>query len=232
MSALLKTYSILKDTYHARQSLPDNDMEKADQIKRDWGQHVFQRLNIDIEKKGLVSEEPGTLFLGNHVSYLDIPLLLGMVKGLSFVAKHEVSRWPIIGKAATRINTVYVKRGKESSRKAAAEAVKESILTGKRIVVFPSGTTSITTQKQWRKGAFEIAASTNCWVQPFRVSYTPLRSLAYIDDDFFPTHLYRLFSLEKIHNSIEFHEPVKINDPIKDCQYWQQWAQKVLEPTH
>ncbi|MEM7646256.1 MAG: lysophospholipid acyltransferase family protein [Pseudomonadota bacterium] len=227
-SALHKTYSILRESYVQSTYLTD-DFDERVRITTNWGKTVFNRLNMEVDVQGDIVKDPGTLFVGNHVSYLDIPLLMGTVPGVSFVAKHEIKHWPIFGPGATKINTVYVKRGKGASRKEAARVIRESIDNGSRVAIFPSGTTSIDGKKQWRKGAFEIAESNQCWVQPFRMVYSPLRPVAYIDDDFFPTHLYRLFALDQIKTKIEFHEPVKIKDPIQDCLKWQNWAQETLK---
>ena len=225
MIALNQTLSFFKGTYQDLKDSSD-DPGVLNQEKMDWAQTTLQRFNIEPEIKGEVQLDPSLLFVGNHISYMDIPLLLATAPKMSFVAKHEISRWPIFGNGAKKLDTIFVKRGKDSSRKATAKTIKDSLNLGKRIVVFPSGTTSIDGLKRWRKGIFEIAESSNCWTQPFRISYTPLREVAYIDRDFFPTHLYKLFGSEDIKAKIEFHEPVKIKDPIPDCNKWQAWAQE------
>jgi 1-acyl-sn-glycerol-3-phosphate acyltransferase len=48
--------------------------------------------------------------VGNHLSYLDIPLLMQSSPNISFVAKEEVGRWPVIGAGAHALNTIFVKR--------------------------------------------------------------------------------------------------------------------------
>ncbi len=225
VTAAHQTFNIFKDTYqHLRAS--SNDPQNLDSEKMAWADAILQRFNLELVRVGEVRLDPSTLFVGNHISYLDIPLLLSTIPGLSFVAKQEVSNWPLFGSGARKLDTVFVKRSKNASRKNAAEAIKANLIQGKRIALFPSGTTSIDSSKAWRKGSFELAASTNSWVQPFRISYSPLRAVAYIDDDFFPTHLFRLFSSGKIDATLEFHEPVKIKDPLQDCLAWQAWAQQ------
>ena len=53
--------------------------------------------------------------------------------------------------------------------------------------------------------------------------------MAYIDRDFFPVHLYRLFGVNKISAQIEFHDPVKIKNPESDSKYWQEWSKQLVE---
>ncbi|KYG61830.1 hypothetical protein AZI85_06325 [Bdellovibrio bacteriovorus] len=211
-----KTYHYLQKSKHPEASVED--------LKLQWAQDMLSRLRIDLAVSGKVSEQKSLLFLGNHVSYLDIPLLMSTVRGLSFVAKEEVGSWPIIGSAAKKIDTVFVRRESGSSRQLARQSVQEALSNGQRIAIFPSGTTCMHEKKVWRRGAFEIAYEKNFFFQPFRITYLPLRAAAYIDDDFLPSHLYNLFGLERIHAKLEFHEPVQIKDPVVDCEYWQKWT--------
>ena len=193
-------------------------------LKQSWALSVLSRLNVEIDVIGKPDSRPGIIFVGNHISYLDIPLLVSKLSNLCFVAKSQVKHWPVIGKAARRVDTVFVGRKHKKSRGAAKLAVQQAIENGKRLAVFPSGTTCMDERKPWRKGAFDVAQKTNCLVQPFRLNYSPLRTVAYIDNDTFPIHLYRLFMQTKIKARLEFHEPVRIQDAQKDCLYWQEWA--------
>src|SRR3546814_3312535 len=50
-------------------------------------------LGIEIERHGQPSGRHPTLYVANHVSYLDIEVLGALLKA-SFVAKAEVATWP------------------------------------------------------------------------------------------------------------------------------------------
>ena len=56
---------------------------------------VLWLVNINVEVIGNrnLKNEP-TLFVSNHLSYLDIPVLGSIVKG-RFIAKEEISKWPL-----------------------------------------------------------------------------------------------------------------------------------------
>ena len=63
-------------------------------------------LNINIEvlgKKNL--DNIPTLYVSNHLSYLDIPILGSTLKG-RFVAKNEISSWPLAGFLSKVGNTI------------------------------------------------------------------------------------------------------------------------------
>lgn len=228
LSSLTHSMGIFTETFRYLQ-LAKNPQASVEQLKTQWAQEVLSRLNVKLEVVGEVSSLNSLLFVGNHISYLDIPLLLATVPGISFVAKHEISQWPVFGAGAKQIETVFVKRENGDSRKAARRAIHAALGRGQRIAVFPSGTTCITEETPWRRGGFEIAYEQGSMIQPFRISYFPLRAAAYIDQDFFPVHLYNLFGHKSLEAKIEFHEPVYVKDPAGDCHYWHQWSREVFD---
>mgnify|MGYP002793642497 FL=1 len=82
---------------------------------------------------------PAGLIMANHRSYLDV-LFVPTESPITFVAKKEVKSWPLIGQAATALGTLWVKRENQESRRLAREAIVKAVLKGKRIVLFPEGT--------------------------------------------------------------------------------------------
>ncbi|RYZ75311.1 MAG: 1-acyl-sn-glycerol-3-phosphate acyltransferase [Proteobacteria bacterium] len=226
-STLNQTIGVFSETYRhlQRARLPSADVA---QIKEDWVQQILATLKVEVEIKGTPTDARSVLFLGNHISYLDIPLLMNCLPEISFVAKQEISGWPLFGEAARQMETVFVKRESTGSRKSARIAVQDALSQGKRVVIFPSGTTCLDEKKPWRRGAFEIAVAAEALVQPFRITYNPLRAVAYIDRDILPLHLYNLVGKKKIEACVEFHEPVKITDVAMDSLYWQYWSQGII----
>lgn len=194
-------------------------------LQKAWARETLTRFNVSLDVSGTVSESRPLILVGNHISYMDIPLLMSAADGISFVAKNELSKWPIIGQAAMAMNTIFVKRGCKTSRSLARQSIAEGIANNKRVVVFPSGTTTLQETVPWRLGIFEIAKDLGVEVQPFRLTYSPLRSTAFIDEDIFPIHLYRLFNLPKIQARLEFGEPFKVLDPTAESQKWKAWTQ-------
>lgn len=198
----------------------------SDELKMAWARDVLNHIGLKISVFGKPSLQEPLLLVGNHVSYLDIPVLLAVVPGIRFLAKQEVGRWPLFGYGAKLIGTVFVKRDQQKSRLAAREALKQSLLTGNRMVVFPSGTTCLGAEKPWKKGAFEIAAELNCLIQPFRLLYDPSRIAAFINDDQFAPHLLKLCKTPFIEVQVDFHEPVYVRQPVESASLWQDWAGK------
>ncbi|MCX6119983.1 MAG: lysophospholipid acyltransferase family protein [Proteobacteria bacterium] len=199
-----------------------------------WAREILGVIDIDVSIKGqLPDESRPVLFVGNHVSYIDIPLLMASVP-VVFVSKAEVSKWLVIGPASKRAGTVFVKRESTSSRHRTVQAITDCLLERKQsLAIFPAGTTSINESKPWKPGALKIAARHKIPVQPFRLTYEPLRKVAFIDDDILPTHLWSLLAHgDRVKAVLEFGEPIFINDPVQDCEKIWHWTQGAhAEPT-
>lgn len=95
-------------------------------------------MGVKVEGGGWGDVEPG-LIMANHRSYLDV-LLVPTKAPLTFVAKREVKKWPLIGQAASALGTVWVKRESKESRTKARKQIIEAVSKDKRIVIFPEGT--------------------------------------------------------------------------------------------
>jgi 1-acyl-sn-glycerol-3-phosphate acyltransferase len=205
------------------------DQGRLQNIILEWARKLLGVMSMDIEIKGAPPEMTRpVLFVGNHLSYVDIPLLMASVP-VVFVAKEEVSKWLIIGQASKKAGTVFVKRESGKSRANAAEAIAETLLIRKRSIgIFPSGTTCITEDVPWRHGAFKLAEKHQIPVQPFRIKYEPLRKLAYIEKDTFATHLLALLRLERVKATIEFDEVRMITDHQAECVAIRDWTRELF----
>lgn len=198
----------------------------AIKLKKNWSVDILNHLNIKDQSinfpKELDFDEP-YIFVGNHMSYLDIPLLLKAHPSLTFVSKNEVRYWPIIGRAAEKCETIFVKRSDKKNKLIARQSIASELLNKKKhIVVFPSGTTSEFQSNRWNKGVFEIAAANNIKIIPFKIRFHPSRLAAYIDDDQFFSHLYNLKKKSiDIKAHIEFGNPrmCQLND-INEIKTW------------
>ena len=79
-----------------------------------WMPVVYHRfvciiLGIRVRVHGQRSDVIPTLFVCNHVSYLDIEVLGGLIPG-SFVAKAEVATWPFFSTLAKAQRTIFIER--------------------------------------------------------------------------------------------------------------------------
>lgn len=189
-----------------------------------WGATLMRYLKVDIAFKGAPISSGPTLFVGNHMSYLDIPVFYSQ-RTATFVAKRQVARWPIFGAAAAAVGTVFVDRDSVKSRSKTTEAMRHAIIDrGLSIVIFPEGTSTLS-GRPWRHGALKMAREADLLVQPFTIYYRPARDAAYIDDDSFIPHLWHWVVNIKIKAEIHFFEPRKITDAVKETAEIQKLVQ-------
>lgn len=208
------------------------DPGKISDLKIQWASELVTKYHARFKITGEAVSDRPLVLVGNHVSYFDIPILMSQVRDISFVSKKEVKYWPVIGQAATLVDTIFVNRGSYQSRTQVREQLAESLKWDKRrMVVFPSGTTSVNEHIPWKKGSFVVAQEAGARVQPFRLKYTPQRPVAYIDDDFFPTHLYALAALPDILVELEFGQPIEITDPVQQSADLMEWTREWFQKT-
>jgi lyso-ornithine lipid O-acyltransferase len=141
---------------------------------------------------GQCSPLPGTLFVTNHISWADIPLLASALDA-DFVAKADILRWPVLGELARRLNPVFVARDCKRSAHAQADAIRQRLRTGRSVILCAEGTTSVgETVLPFKSCLFEAADAATV-IQPLAIRYCAIdggalppermREVAWIDDD-------------------------------------------------
>ena len=95
---------------------------------------------IKIKTFGKVSINSPILLISNHASYLDI-IILGSLFKTSFIAKKEISKWPLFGILAKLQNTIFIDR-RVSSLKNQENQIIKHLNEKKNLVIFPEGTSS------------------------------------------------------------------------------------------
>jgi 1-acyl-sn-glycerol-3-phosphate acyltransferase len=179
--------------------LPGRDQQGVHELKRKWAGDLLKTLGFELIVRG-TPPAPGTCILvGNHMSYLDIPVVMASEGGAVFIAKDDLLRWPFIGIGAKAIGTIFVSRESGADRSATRESISRclSAENNEKVVVFPAGTTTLDESRPWKKGIFEIAKTAKKPVQLFHIQYNPIREAAYIDDD---NLLAQMAGLSKVKN--------------------------------
>lgn len=180
-----------------------------------WAGKVMASLGVEVECEGEPVSDRPVLFVGNHVSYLDIPALLTQVYSV-FVAKSDVRDFPFIGSGAAGIGTIFVDRNSKDSRRGIPDLVHDALTRQRRsVTIFPEGTSTIE-GIPWRRGIFRLAERMDLEIQPFRLCYFPVRESAYIGDDHMVTSVWNLLGSEGRKVSIKFFDPVRISPDLRE----------------
>ncbi|MBV8766271.1 MAG: 1-acyl-sn-glycerol-3-phosphate acyltransferase [Hyphomicrobiales bacterium] len=101
---------------------------------------VGKVLGLRVIVKGEIARAAPVLVVSNHVSWIDIIVLGGLVP-LSFVAKSEVAGWPIIGTLARLQRSIFVDRTRRTMTADIARSIGHRLVAGDTIVLFGEGTT-------------------------------------------------------------------------------------------
>jgi 1-acyl-sn-glycerol-3-phosphate acyltransferase len=128
---------------------------------------------VKIKLVGLDKIDPaGTyIFMSNHVSNLDPPIIIPLVPGrTSVLAKREIWKIPIVNKALDLVEIVPVERSNRdsaiSSVRKAGEVMKHHI----NMTIFPEGTRSPDGRLMpFKKGPFHLAAETGFPIVPITI---------------------------------------------------------------
>ena len=199
---------------------PD-DRSKRAAYKSQWAYKMFDVLGIEVFWKGKI-EDKGYLIATNHRSYLDIALIVAQSGG-SYVAKEEVKKWPVIGQATNAGDAVWVKRESKGSRRNTREVISKALQSGHPVIVHPEGTTFRGPGvKEFKPGVFMTCAEFNIPVLPVAIEYhNP--EVAWVDDDTFYPHFFKIFSRKKIFASFHVGPEIQSTDPEKllnDTRNW------------
>ena len=127
------------------------------------------------------------VFVFNHISYLDIPLIMKAIPKQHFrvLGKAELAKIPVFG-FLYRNAVVLVERSNSAARARSVIQLKSVLRKGISVVIGPEGTFNMTHQplKEFYDGAFKIAIETQTPIKPVlfldaynRLPYKPLLSL-------------------------------------------------------
>lgn len=189
---------------------------------RAWIAAARAAINAVVRVEGVPFRACPTLFVANHVSYLDIVALGGLVDA-RFIAKSEIRDWPGFGLIARLGGTYFVRR---HWRQALIQRndLAARMRAGESFVLFAEGTSSDGLDVlPFKSALFSVAEP---WVldcpvavQPVTLAYrrhtdgTPVDAgnaglYAWFGDAEFAPHLWRAAQGPGIEIVVRFHEPV------------------------
>lgn len=198
-------------------------------------------LRLKIIVVGDMSRAHPTLFVANHVSWIDI-IVYGAIVDARFVAKREVARWPLIGGLARLGGTVFIER---KARRTAdqRDLMVEHLQNGDNLILFPEGTSNDGLRTLPFKSAFFSLAETKMTngqpiaVQPISLAYVRLGGLpvgrrwmpifAWIGDQDLLPHLWQFVTHGAAEAVLEFHPPVTI-DRFASRKDLARWSHEVV----
>lgn len=100
------------------------------------------RIELDSTRRAtpLDPETYGKMIVANHVSWLDI-FVINAVAPSCFIAKSDIEGWPVVGTLVSSVGTLFLERGKRHAVHDMIGKAEQALRDGRRIAVFPEGTT-------------------------------------------------------------------------------------------
>ncbi len=148
----------------------------------------------------------GRMFVLNHRSALDIFVALSCLEA-HLVSRADLGGWPLIGKSASRIGTLFVDRENAASGAAVIGKMTRAMREGSAIALFPEGTAFAGDAiRPLHPGAFAAALRVGAELVPVGLAYEDPRT-AYGDESF-GAHMGRVLGLERGRVALAAGEPI------------------------
>lgn len=185
----------------------------ARRIQAAWCKGFCRALGIRVQVSGEAMLAPPVLVVSNHVSWLDI-VVVAAEWPVAFLSKSEVANWPIIGRCATGLGTLYIERGRRDAAARTVESMASRLRGGDRVLFFPEGTTGEGYDLlPFRPRLYQAALEAQVPVQPLTLRYLNLdgslcAQAPFIGDDNLVSHVARIAALPGVVASLQVGEAI------------------------
>lgn len=191
-----------------------------------WAKALLTMIGLKVTPHELSRDLYSTnhLLVSNHQSYLDIIIIASIFPTL-FIAKTEVSRWPLLGWLARLGGTIFVNRGDARSSVGCAYRVSRTLRDGVSVQVFPESTTSDGSAVLPFKGLFFASAiRAKAPILPLTIKFQSvdgrpmnqelLDVVCWYGEMAFARHFWKLLRIKSVEVSLMINEPIEPNRAI------------------
>lgn len=181
-----------------------------------WSRLLCFVCGLKLSIKGEIHTNP-VFLVANHVSWLDIPVIHSF-KLVGFVAKSEISQWPILGRIVKSGETLFIARGQSESRKNVLNAIKNRLQKGRSIAVFPEGrVTNGTYLARFHRQLMHAAIETQTPLQAIAIKYIKAdgmrnKDICFFENETFVSNVFRLLSLRSSEVELVFCKTIATNN--------------------
>ncbi|MEO6155337.1 MAG: lysophospholipid acyltransferase family protein [Thermomonas sp.] len=176
-----------------------------------WARWFLRIFGMRLRREG-VPLPGGSMFVANHVSWVDI-VALHSQHMMGFIAKHEIRSWPVIGWLTTHTETIYLRRGNADSLGSVMQDMAMRLRAGRAVAAFPEGgTRSGEVLGPFHARIFSAAVAADAPVQPVALCYgvgcEAQSIVAYAPRESFMANLVRLLGEPSRPVRVCFLEPI------------------------
>jgi 1-acyl-sn-glycerol-3-phosphate acyltransferase len=168
----------------------------------------------ELRATGIDGAGKGRLVVSNHISWLD-SFAMHAVLPCRFVAKSEISNWPLLGLLVTRSGMLFIERGRRHAVASVNHKVREHLLQGETIAIYPEGTTGDGSELlRFHSNLLAPAIETGVPVWPFALRYVEggkrSSAVAFVGEMSFATSLIRILSARGVTARITRLAPIEV----------------------
>ncbi len=160
-------------TWIAVKVLPQSTVGRVTRQLMRW---YYRFLLCPIKVTGLenIKKEKTLIFTPNHGSYIDSPVLMGILPAdIAIVGKGELRTTPLIKTIIRKLGYLTVDRWDFSKSTDDAEKITQTLKAGRSVMIFPEGTfTYATGVRPFKLGAFKVAVDANVPICPIGIKGT------------------------------------------------------------
>lgn len=201
--------------------LAPNSLPYVPKIIHKW---FVASLGIKVRMHGKRARRKGVLYVANHLSWTDIPVLGSRLTGY-FVAKSEVEGMAVVGWLADLQRTIYVERERRHRSDSQADQIADRLAEGGNVILFPEGTTTANGYDvlPFKSALFAaVEGMADVLIQPVTIAYTRINGLpvthqqihdvAWIGDSEIGEHAADFTRLGQVRAEILMHDAVSPTD--------------------
>lgn len=187
-------------------------------IVRNWANYTLKTIGVKVHTVGLENIPDGhCLFVGNHQSYVDIPVVLSQIdKPIGFIAKKQLEKVFFISYWMKKIRCVFLNR---DNVREAIESINQganNLQNYCSILIFPEGTRSKSDEiGEFKKGSMKLALKSAVPIVPITIcgSYKAYENN---NNKFFPTDVTLVIGRPIIIDSLSKEERKNLSEKTKE----------------
>lgn len=172
--------SLNKKLRQAKKYDKKGDIEARDKIVHEsvpvWARYVAKQCPATVEVVGQekLPKDKAVVFIANHQSALDIPVLLGFVdKPMTFVAKAELAKIPLLADWMRMLQCTFIDRKSPRASVQAMHDAVDGVKKGYSQMIFPEGTRSRGgPHHEFKAGSFKLAFMAEATIVPITIDGT------------------------------------------------------------
>ncbi len=187
----LRCWLVIRLAFHAVAGLVTTWVKfpsatRAQQIAmvKKWSRRLVEIAGVEIHVVGHLPSAKRAVFVANHISWVDI-FAINALRPASFIAKEELSHWPIAGRLLRNVGTMFIDRSKRRDTGRVGRMLAEHLEQGETLAFFPEGRVSHGVGVHPFHGSLlQPAIDAKATIVPIAIHYTPLPAFDYVNRSF------------------------------------------------